>query len=612
MMGLDDYSAEAVDRETRATKRKLVARSALRAVPLNIVNAVMLSILFIGHVDPMMHAGWFALICCATLMRLGAMWRAHREDRAPSDGELKAYVFLSALVGVGWGLTPFVTGPDAPAMTNAAVAMTIAGMAAGAAMTSASEHRVVIAYTAPALGLWAISTGLWGGWQGVVVAVMLIGFFLAMNALTRTYNATLTEAVRANSALEEARRHTEAQAAAMSRLAEHNDRAARRAEDQARSKAAVLANMSHELRAPLNGVLGMAQLLEETRLDDEQAGMVLRVRESGEALKNLLSDVLDVSRIEAGRLELVLEDVTARSLGTLARKRFAGQAREKDLAFEVQIAGDADQPLRADGERLMQLVSIFVSNALRFTEKGGLTLAFTAKPDMGGKSVLRFEVRDTGGGVPLSARDNLFGALAADKMDRSIREAGTGLGLHLAKRLAALMDGEVGYRPADTGTGSVFWFEVRLKDSHKNDRYADGEQVTMESRRLRMLVAEADPARRSVMLGYLKSFNCVVTCASGRDELVEALSAAAYDAIVLGLSLADADPEDAVRTVRSSPSTAAVTPIVRLEQHLTQPVEQGVSEVLVRAPLAADPLLEALHLSLESDPAAAASLRRIA
>ena len=611
-MGQEDYGAQAVERETRATKRQLVARSALRAVPLNIVNAILLSILFVGHVDPVMHAGWFALIVIATLLRLGAMWRANRQDHPPSDGELNAYVVLSGAVGIGWGVTPFVIGPDAPAMVNAAVAMTIAGMSAGAAMTSASEHRVVLAYTVPALGLWAISTGMWGGWQGLVVAVMLIGFFVAMNALTRTYNQTLTEAVQANAALKDSRRHTEAQAAAMSRLAEHNDKAARRAEEQARANAAVLANMSHELRAPLNGVLGMAQLLEDSGLNEEQAGMVARVRESGETLTGLLSDVMDVARIEAGRLELALEDVTARSLASEARKRFSAEAREKDLAFEVQVSGDADQALRADGERLMQLASIFIANAVRFTDEGGVTAAFTTKPDMGGKSVLRLEVRDTGCGVPESARDKLFDALSADKMDRNIREAGTGLGLHLAKRLVSLMDGEVGYRPADTGSGSVFWFEVRLKDSQKHDHYADGEQYTLESRRLRMLVAEADPARRSVMLGYLKSFNCVVTCVPSREALVEALGAAAYDAIVLGLELENGEAEDAARAVRAIPSTAAVTPIVRLAPDLDTPVSQGVSEVLVRAPLAAEPLLEALHLSLQADPGAAASLRRIA
>jgi len=611
-MGLEDCGAQAVERETRATKRQLVARSALRAVPLNIVNAILLSILFIGHVDPALHAGWFMLICGATLLRLGAMWRAKREERAPSDMELNLYVVMSGIVGTGWGVTPFITGPDAPAMVNAAVAMTVAGMSAGAAMTSASEHRVVLAFTIPSLGLWAIATAMWGGWQGGVIAFMLVGFFVAMNALTRTYNATLTEAVRANAALNESRRHTEAQAAAMSRLAEHNDKAARRAEEQARANAAVLANMSHELRAPLNGVLGMAQLLEESGLDADQTAMVSRVRESGGTLARLLADVMDVSRIEAGRLELALEDVTARSLASDARKRFGPQARDRNLAFEVQVSGDADQALRADGERLMQLVSVFIGNALRFTDTGGVTAAFTTRPDMGGKSVLRLDVRDTGCGVPESAREHLFDALSAEKMDRNIREAGTGLGLHLAKRLVSLMDGEVGYRPADSGEGSVFWFEVRLKDSQKCDKYADGEQLTLDTRRLRMLVAESDPARRSVMLGYLKSFNCAVTCVPSREELLEALSAAAYDAVVQGLELSDSEPDAAAHAVRSIPSTAAVTPIVRLSADLETPVEQGVSEVLVRAPLAADPLLEALHMALEADPAAAASLRRVA
>lgn len=611
-MKLQDYGIEAVEQEARATKRKLVARSALRAVPLNIVNALLLSVLFIGHVDPMIHAGWFALICGGALLRFASMWRAQHQDRAPTDGELHLYVLLSALVGVGWGLTPFVTGPDAPSMVNAAVAMTIAGMSAGAAMTSASEHRVVLAYTIPALGLWAISTILWGGWQGAVVAVMLVGFFAAMNALTRTYSNTLSEAVEANAALNESRRHTEAQAAAMSRLAEHNDKAARRAEDQARSNAAVLSNMSHELRAPLNGVLGMAQLLEDSGLNAEQASMVSRVRESGEALTRLLSDVMDVSRIEAGRLELAMEDVTARSLAGQARKKFSHQARDKGLALEIQVSGDADQALRADGERVMQLASIFIGNALRFTEEGGVTAAFTTHPDAGGKSTMRLEVRDTGLGVPESARSNLFDALAAESMDRSIREAGTGLGLHLAKRLVSLMDGEVGYRPADSGEGSVFWFEIRLKDSHKNDKYADGEQFTLDTRRLRMMVAESDPARRSVMLGYLKSFNCAVTCVPSREELLEGLGAAAYDAVLVGMALSDSEPEDAARAVRAMPSTAAVTPIVRLSPTLETPVEAGFAETLVRAPLAADPLLEALHCALEVDPAAAASLRRIA
>ncbi|MEQ8434727.1 MAG: ATP-binding protein [Oceanicaulis sp.] len=609
-MGFDTTDQGGVAIETRRAKRLLVARSAVRAVPLNIINAALLSVLFFGHVDPLAHGVWFTVLCVAALLRLGAMWRAHRADRVPSDGEMMRYVVLSGVVGLCWGATPFLLGPGTPVIISQAVAMVIAGMAAGAAMTSAAEHRVVLAYTLPALGLWAVSLALAGTWQGGLVAVMLCGFFVAMNALTKAYSNALSEAVKANVALDEARRHTEAQAAAMQRLAEHNDKAARRAEEQARASAAVLANMSHELRAPLNGVMGMAQLLEESAGGGEQRRMAQRIRESGGQLNKLLTDVLDVSRIEAGRLELQLEDVTARSLADRVRKTFEPEANAKGVAFEVQVSGEADMALRADEDRLMQLARVFVGNALRFTDAGGVTAAFTTRMGEGGAARLRLQVRDTGCGVPESARAHLFDALAAETMDSSIREAGTGLGLHLTKRLAQLMDGEVGYQPA--GSGSEFWVEVGLKPSQKADKYADGEQLTVESRRLRILVAESDPARRSVLLGYLKSFNCVVTCAISLEEMIEALESAAYDSVVLGLHVGDRDADDAAAEIRTLASTAAMTPVIRLRTDLDTPVQVSALETLVRAPVSAGALLEALNTALAADPAALSNLRRTA
>jgi CheY-like chemotaxis protein len=319
-----------------------------------------------------------------------------------------------------------------------------------------------------------------------------------------------------------------------------------------------------------------------------------------------------VARIEAGRLDLELGDVTAQSLAQSTLKAFEADARNKGLAFEVQICGEGDRALRADASRLKQLTQVFVGNALRFTSEGGVTASFQTKIEAGDKARLRVEVRDTGGGVPESARAHLFDALAADKMDSNIRESGAGLGLHLAKRLAGLMNGSVGYEPGASGVGSVFWFEVGLKASQKSDKYADGEQMTLDARRLRLLVGENNAARRSVLLGYLNSFNCEVTCAPSAGELTEALSAAAYDAVVIGLSLDDCDPEDAAGDIRSLPSTAAMTPVVRLDTELEEAVARGALETLLRAPVTADSLLDALRAALDSDPAAVATLRKIA
>ncbi len=611
-MGFEAKAVDRVARQSRDTKRLLVARSALRAVPFNIINAVLLSVLFFGVVDPIAHAGWFLMICGAAFLRLGSMWRAHRADRVPTTRELTAYTILSGCVGVGWGLTPFLLPADAPAILIQAISMVIAGMAAGAAMTSASERRVVLAYTVPALSLWALSIALTGSWQSAVVVLLVIGFFFAMNSLTTGYAGTLNEAVEASAELNEARKETEAQAAAMTRLAEQNDLAARQAERQARANAAVLANMSHELRTPLNGMLGMTQLLQESGLNADQARLASRASESAETLRHLLSDVLDVARIEAGRFDLELGDITAESLAQLTEKRFSTPAQEKNLAFEVQVSGEADRALRGDEARIMQLTRVLVGNALRFTHEGGVTVSFKATERNGEQASLRVEVRDTGAGVPESARSHLFDALASNQMDSNIREAGTGLGLHLVKRLASLMNGEVGYQPGENSDGSVFWFELNLKPSQRADKYADGEQMTLDARRLRILVAEDNAARQSVLLGYLNSFNCEVTCVPTGGAMNEALSTAAYDAVVLGLSLNDCEPDLASADIRSLPSTAAMTPIVRLDTTLDDAVVPGSMETLVRAPVTADALLTALRSALESDPAAVSNLRRIA
>jgi signal transduction histidine kinase len=149
---------------------------------------------------------------------------------------------------------------------------------------------------------------------------------------------------------------------------------------------------------------------------------------------------------------LEIGDVTARSLARSAERAFTPEAQAKGLAFEVQVSGDGDRALRADESRLKQLTQVFLGNAIRFTSSGGVTVSFTTKEVDGDRASLRVEVRDTGDGIPESARPNLFDALAADRMDSNIRESGTGLGLHLAKRLAQLMDGEVGYAPANPAT----------------------------------------------------------------------------------------------------------------------------------------------------------------
>jgi signal transduction histidine kinase len=514
------------------------------------------------------------------------------------------------MVGALWGATPFLLPPDPPIHAVMTVMMFLPGAAAAGAMTAAADLRVVTAYIIPALSFcaaWLLIQDLTA--TGPLLAFCAGVFAFILFNLARTYSHQLVEAVEANVQLDRARRETDAQSAALTRLAARQEEAAKAAETQARANAAMLSNMSHELSGPLNAVMGMSQMLREADLPSDQARMAARIRESGEHLSEMLGSILDISAIQAGRMELVLDDISAMNLAERLESRYTPQARAKGLDFEVDLEGDLNLVLRADMRRVLQIASIFTSNAIRFTETGGVKVVISAKRGEDGAARLRLEVRDTGIGVPEASRGHLFEAFAEETPDMAIREAGTGLDLHLSKALARLMEGEVGYEDLDPG--SMFHFEAPFRVSSKEDKYA-GERLAVTNRRLRILVAEGDGARRSVLLGYLKSFNCVVACVDSRTDMLTALNASAYDALVMGLTLTDLDPEDAVADVRALPSTPTKTPKVRLAADLDAPMRRAGSDALVRAPVAADPLLQGLQAALGHDPAAAAQLRMTA
>lgn len=613
-MGYDTAREQAreadISKRASEMRRELVTRSAFRAVPMNIINATILSIFMIGIVSPIIHGSWLAAMAIGSLVRLGTITRARRQKRLPSDNEMTLYIMASAFVGSLWGIAAFLIGPDAPGMTIQAVALVIAGMTAGSALTSAADQRVVTAYNLPAISLFALHFILIGTIHSYLMAGFVILFFFITRSISSAYSSTLLETVRTNVELEDARRETEEQTKALSSLAERHEAAARAAEESSKANAAVLANMSHQLSTPLNGILGMSQLLMESDVSDDHRHMVKRIHESGDQLSNLLRDVLDVSRIEAGRLALVMDDVTIEGLGNWVNRKFGSEAESKGIAFEVQLTGDVTRPLRGDAERIQQILGIFVGNAIRFTEEGGVTLTLCVSEDENDFASLRAEIRDTGVGVPDTAKGHLFNAFYSDYMDETIRQSGTGLGLHLAERLSSLMNGEVGYEGQETG--SLFWMDLKLKCSSRSDRFADNESMDLTNRRLRVLVGESDNSRRAVLLGYLKALNCVVTCVKSQIEMVETLNSSAYDIVVLGITLDDATIEDAIADIRALPSTASMTPVVRLNPDQKEPVRELSQDIYVRMPIASEPLLEGLKLALNGDPNAISRLRKIA
>ena len=322
------------------------------------------------------------------------------------------------------------------------------------------------------------------------------------------------------------------------------------AEAASRAKTQFLANMSHELRTPLNGVLGMTELVLESALAAEQREQLGVALESGYALLAVISDILDVSNIEAGALRLEHAAFEPRPfLDNIRRSLLAGaQARGLDLAWRVDP--DLALTLRGDAARLRQVLVNLLGNALKFTEHGTVGLQVTAVPVGGTRQLVTFRVHDTGIGVPPDKRDLIFGAFQQADNSHTRRYGGTGLGLHISRRLVAMMGGRLELADAEGG-GSVFTFSLEMPIVLAAPAPAPAPvapTATVTPRRL--LVAEDNEVNQKLIVSLLKKWGHTVTLTADGAEALAALHAGTFDAALLDLQMPQMDGLEAATAWR--------------------------------------------------------------
>lgn len=473
-----------------------------------------------------------------------------------------------------------VTDPKA---TEAAVRDAVAAILAAEPTFLARVDQAVSALgDQSASAVRATRALMWSVVTVILLALIGIGIFVLRPA-ARTARSALVSLSRSNREL---------------------DWALEAAQETARAKSEFLATMSHELRTPLNAVIGLSGLMADTKLDERQRLFVSTINRSGEALLGLINNVLDLSKIDAGKLELEMVDFDLREIVETTVETLALRAEGRNVELATFVAPTLPAAFVGDPGRIRQVLLNLVSNALKFTEEGSVIVRTTRAAS----GQVRFEVTDTGIGIPEDKIGGLFQAFAQVDASTTRKFGGTGLGLDISRRIVAMMQGTIGVT-SRVGEGSTFWFELPLAPAAAQPADDPRELIGR-----RILIVDDNDANRLLLDEIARAWRMEPTSVSGASDALHALKHAAatgqpYDLALLDWQMPEVDGYGLAREIHADPAIAR-TPLVLISSFTHTVADEELRSAGFAArlskPVRQRPLRNALHAALA--PTAAGSL----